>query len=186
MARAGLLTLWAEAARLGLAQPGKGMACGDTTAVPSAYEEVMKRWTQAHGRGAGWENKMQQAWIETRCIQTGYKEIIFHLEDSQAVAQVAGEVVLSPSVQVEKTGLNKPLSNPVWPHSWPHFEQEVGPETSQGFFSTWILLWFYIWLRKKNLPGMFKIETDYSHFSSNIHCQLLLSMVTIYYSAISL
>ncbi|KAK4823270.1 hypothetical protein QYF61_000365 [Mycteria americana] len=61
------------------------MACGDLTAVPSTYEDVIKRWTQAHYRGAKWENKRQQARVETRDIQTSYKEIIFYLEDSQAV-----------------------------------------------------------------------------------------------------
>lgn len=63
--------------------------------MPSAHEEVIKRWTQAHCGGVGWENKRQQACVETRDIQTGYKEIIFHLEVSQPVAQVAGKVVLS-------------------------------------------------------------------------------------------
>lgn len=73
---------------------------GDLTAVPSAHEEAIKRWTQAYCRGVGWENKRQQACVETRDIQIGYKEKVFHLEISQAVAQVAREVVLSHSMEV--------------------------------------------------------------------------------------
>lgn len=56
-------------------------------------------------------------------IQSGSKEIISHLEDSEAAAQAAREVILSPSTEAWKTRLNKSLSNPVWPH----IEQHVGP-----------------------------------------------------------
>lgn len=61
MVRAGALAPQAEAARPGLVEPGEGMACGDLKAVPRACEDVIKRWTQAHCRGAGWENKTQWA-----------------------------------------------------------------------------------------------------------------------------
>lgn len=43
--------------------------------------------------------RSKQTWVEMSGIQSGYKEIIFHLEDTEAGAQAAREVIFSPSTE---------------------------------------------------------------------------------------
>lgn len=72
---------------------------------------------------------LPQAYIETREIQTGSKENIFHGDDSQTGDRdKQGQVTQMGSccpVEVFQTQPDKSLSTLVWPPSWPCFEMEV-------------------------------------------------------------
>ena len=55
------------------------------------------------------------------------------------------EVVQSLSLEFFETWLEKALRSPVWPHTWPCFEQEVGAETSWGPFQPKLSYEFVNW-----------------------------------------
>lgn len=54
-----------------------------------------------------WKDKEQWTHVETRQVQAGYKEQYSHPEYSQAVEQVAGELMQAPSLEGFKTCLEK-------------------------------------------------------------------------------
>lgn len=76
---------------------------------------------------------MGTSWTEE--VETGYKGKLFPHENSQAVAQG----VQSLPLEVSEIHLDKALRDLVRSHSWPCFEQKVGPETSWGPFWPWRL-----------------------------------------------
>lgn len=53
-----------------------------------------------------------------------------------AVEQGPGESVSSPSLEFHKSRPDETLSNLVWPHHWPYFQQDVGPKPSCSHFPT--------------------------------------------------
>lgn len=59
----------------------------------------------------------------TKAIEISYKEKLFPHEGGQAVAQVTWLLLL----EVPETRVNKALRDLVRSHSWPCFEQKVGP-----------------------------------------------------------
>ena len=74
----------------GLFQPGEEKASGGpNSSLPISMRRSSRRWSQAPHSGAWWEYESYQAYIETRKVQTGYKEKLFHHEDCQALEQVA-------------------------------------------------------------------------------------------------
>ena len=92
--------------------------------LPSKFSDE-----QLGGPVLWWKDKKQWTQAETREVQAGYKGKLSHPEDSQAVEQVASEVVQAPSLKGFKTCLEKAPGSLVSSQRWPCFGQEVGPET---------------------------------------------------------
>lgn len=60
-----------------------------------------------------WDGRTRGNRLKQADIQTGYKEIIFTLRTVKKWHSLLKEVVLSSSIEVQKTRLNKPLSNQI-------------------------------------------------------------------------
>lgn len=89
-----LPNLHCEAAGLGLVQPGGEEALEAPNSVPypcpspapPIYWRSLRRWSHGLHNGAWWEDKKQQAQVETKDAHTGFEEIPFHREDGGVLA----------------------------------------------------------------------------------------------------
>jgi len=82
-----------------------------------------RSWSQALLSTTWWEDKRQQAYIETEGFKTGYRETLSPCEDSKWWDTLPGDVVRPPSLEILQTCLDKALSNLVRPHG---FTQYIG------------------------------------------------------------
>lgn len=88
-----------------------------------------RRQSRALLSTAWWEDKKQQAYIDTGGVQTGYRKTLSPCEDSKQWDRLPGEAVQPPSLEVLQTCLEKARSNLFWPHG---FIQGVGREPFWG------------------------------------------------------
>lgn len=113
-----------EAEEAGLVQPREEKALGDLTAVPA--RRVLRRWSQAlRGRAS----RRTRNYIEAIRVRVDTRKNFWTMRTAKQWSRLH-----APSWQVFKSQLNKALSNLVWPHSWPSFEQKVRLEISWGPF----------------------------------------------------
>lgn len=95
---------------------------------PWYYREVtekMKPGCAQHCRVGGQE---MTVYIETRGVQTGYREAFSPCEDSKWWDRLPREAVQSPALDIPRTCTDTVLRNLVWPHG---FTQGIGEESSQ-------------------------------------------------------
>ena len=65
----------------------------------------------------------------------GVKGNLFPMKTAKHWKRLPRDAVQSPPFVVFKAQLDEALSNLAWPHSWSHFEHEIGLETSWGSFN---------------------------------------------------
>lgn len=91
---------------------------GDHTATPGTYREVtekMKPGCAQHCRVGGQE---MTVYIETRGVQTGYREAFSPCEDSKWWDRLLGGSVQASFSEVLQTCLGQALSNVFWLHDF--------------------------------------------------------------------
>lgn len=107
----GALTFWGEAEEPGLVDPRAEMASrGPNSRSPAPLGRSVRRWSWALWSRAWWEDEMMgRSWNE-RCKLYTNKNPFPH-KGSQALDQVAQNVLLTPSLEVFKIPLDKALNN---------------------------------------------------------------------------
>ena len=97
--------LWDE----GLFNQEKRASGGPHSSLLVPTGRSWRRCSQALLSTAWWEDKRQQAYLETGGVQTVYGETLSPCEDSKWQDRLSGEVLQTPSLEVLQTCLDKAL-----------------------------------------------------------------------------